>query len=79
MTYLSDVPQPPPILARLDAFTRRATFADTCEHIASEFRAHARDYYQLGDDGRGDAMTTRALAWELAAMTNDLTVLAQRP
>ncbi len=61
------------LVADQAALVASPTFAATCNATAAEFRAHARDWYELGDERRGDACTIRALAWEWAGQTGDLT------
>ncbi len=60
------------LLAARVALVASPTFAATCATTAAEFRAMATDWYQLGDESRGDRLTARALAWELAGETGDL-------
>lgn len=50
-------------------------FATLCTATAAEFRTLAQDWYDLGDQGRGDQCTARGLAWELARDTGDLTAV----
>lgn len=69
---------PDPATLRRDlvaAQARRAQppeFATICQNTAAEFRTLARDWYDLGDQGRGDHLTTRGIAWEMAGQTGDL-------
>jgi hypothetical protein len=66
---------PPDLLDRLITYTQQQTFTTVCTVAAVEFRALARDAYDRGDARRGAQMTARALAWEMAADSGDLSSL----
>ncbi len=64
---------PDPATLRRDLLAARAArplsadFATTCDELAAEFRELAQWFYDDGDVSRGDRLTAKALAWELAA------------
>ncbi len=59
------------LLAARAARPLSADFATTCDELAAEFRELAQWFYDDGDMGRGDRLTARALAWELARGNGD--------
>jgi len=73
MSYLPPFPPEPPVLARMAAFVAPApSLAATCERVAQAFRAMAADAYDEGDQARGDRLTGKGIAWQLAGQTGSL-------
>ncbi len=60
------------LLADQAALPPPTDFTTTCAATAAEFRMLAQWFYDDGDVGRGDRLTARALAWELAGQSGDL-------
>lgn len=73
MSYLPPFPPEPPVLARMAAFVSPSpSFAVTCARVAAEFRRLAQAAYDDGDQGRGDRLTGKGIAWQLAGQTGSL-------